>query len=155
MIHRTASPWQTPEWQNVLRDAFTETDELFDYLELDRRQLPMAAAGFGLKVPRGFAAQIEKGNPQDPILRQILPIEDELTPQPGFNRDPVGDQFTEVVPGVLHKYHGRILLLVGGAAVSTAATAFVATIPTTTLTPTTTSGDTPWGICKIIMKSAK
>ena len=114
MIHRTAPAWQTPEWQKAMRDAFTDIDALFDYLQLDHGQLPAAraaAAEFGLRVPRGFAGLIEKGNPTDPILRQILPGGEELSPQPGFNRDPVGDLATAVVPGLLHKYQGRVLLI--------------------------------------------
>ncbi|MEJ1383500.1 MAG: EF-P beta-lysylation protein EpmB [Candidatus Sedimenticola sp. (ex Thyasira tokunagai)] len=118
MIHRTATAWQTPEWQRVLKDGFTQVDELIEYLDLDRQLLPAArsaASEFSLKVPREFAALIEKGNLDDPILRQILPLSDELLPQQGFSRDPVGDLATEVVSGVLHKYHGRVLLVATGA----------------------------------------
>lgn len=118
MIHRTESVWQTPSWQISLANAFTRVDEFIEYLELDKKLLPearMAARHFGLKVPRAFAALIEKGNPDDPILRQLLPIGAELARHPAFNRDPVGDLATEQTPGMLHKYHGRLLLVTSGA----------------------------------------
>jgi L-lysine 2,3-aminomutase len=54
---------------------------------------------------------MQKGNPDDPLLRQVLPIEDELVDYPGFNLDPVGDIKAAVQPGVLHKYQGRVLLI--------------------------------------------
>lgn len=118
MIHRTEPAWQTPSWQISLANAFTRVDEFIEYLELDRKLLPearVAARQFGLKVPRAFAGLIEKGNPDDPILRQLLPIGAELTRHPAFNQDPVGDLATEETPGMLHKYHGRLLLVTSGA----------------------------------------
>jgi EF-P beta-lysylation protein EpmB len=114
MIPRTATAWQTPEWQIALAGAFSSVEELLGYLDLDRSQIPELKTGpsrFGLRVPRGFAALIEKGNPNDPILRQILPIGAEERLQPGFTADPVGDLVTQGRPGLLHKYYGRALLI--------------------------------------------
>jgi EF-P beta-lysylation protein EpmB len=54
---------------------------------------------------------MEKGNPLDPLLRQVLPISDELLAYPGFNHDPVGDLAASTKTGVIHKYQGRVLLI--------------------------------------------
>jgi EF-P beta-lysylation protein EpmB len=56
-----------------------------------------------------------KGDPNDPLLRQVLPLAAELESNPDFRADPVGDRAALAAPGVLHKYHGRVLLLVTGA----------------------------------------
>ncbi|CCK16091.1 Lysine 2,3-aminomutase [Cronobacter universalis NCTC 9529] len=73
---------------------------------------------FALRVPRAFAARMEKGNPQDPLLRQVLTAREEFVAAPGFTTDPLEEQ-NSVVPGLLHKYHNRALLLVkGGCAVN-------------------------------------
>lgn len=101
-------------WQQQLAEAFSTIEDLCDYLELNPDNLPIsaeAAKDFPIKVPLSFAASMEKGNANDPLLRQVLPISDELISYPGFNLDPVGDLQAVVQPGLLHKYHGRVLLI--------------------------------------------
>lgn len=117
MIHRIEPACQTPPWQQSLAGAFCDVDAFLDYLRLDRELLPAARAAarlFGLKVPREFAALMAKGDPHDPLLRQVLPIGAEHLPAPGFVADPVGDLEKAIVPGVLHKYRGRLLLIANG-----------------------------------------
>jgi EF-P beta-lysylation protein EpmB len=58
---------------------------------------------------------MHRGDPQDPLLRQVLPLAAECLSAPGFAIDPVGDLAAMTAPGVLHKYHGRVLLAVTGA----------------------------------------
>jgi EF-P beta-lysylation protein EpmB len=109
---------QAPDWRKALAEAFTDPASLLAFLELDHRQLDPAlpaATGFGLRVPRGFAAQMQKGDPDDPLLLQVLPSARELLEQPGFGPDPVGDLQARAVPGVLHKYRGRVLIMATGA----------------------------------------
>jgi EF-P beta-lysylation protein EpmB len=101
-------------WQEQLREAFKSIDDLCRYLHLSPHDLPVsleAAKNFPLKVPLSFAASMEKGNPNDPLLRQVLPINDEMLAYPGFSSDPVGDLQSAASPGVLHKYHGRVLFI--------------------------------------------
>jgi len=87
-------------------------EQLCDLVELSPDDLPIAfETDFSFKVPKHFASQIEKGNPNDPLLRQILPglAENEL--YPGFSPDPVGDLAANPHPSLIHKYHGRALLI--------------------------------------------
>lgn len=101
-------------WQQQLAEAINNIDDLCRYLNLSPDDLPISAAAaenFPLRVPLSFAACIEKGNAHDPLLRQILPIQDELIAYPGFSNDPVGDLASAAQIGVLHKYHGRVLLI--------------------------------------------
>jgi EF-P beta-lysylation protein EpmB len=101
-------------WQQQLAEAFTDIEELCAYLNLSIEQLPVtkeAAKTFAMKVPRSFAEAIEKGNPHDPLLRQVLPIRDEMQVYPGYSDNPVGDLEAAQEAGVLHKYHGRVLLI--------------------------------------------
>jgi EF-P beta-lysylation protein EpmB len=74
-----------------------------------------AIAGFPLFAPREFIARMETGNPHDPLLKQVLPLGDELFIQKGFTTNPVGDLEAQAAPGMLHKYHGRALLITTGA----------------------------------------
>src|SRR4029077_19268344 len=70
---------------------------------------------FPLFAPRSYIARIERGNPRDPLLRQILPLDAELESPEGFRDDPVGDLGAAIAPGVLHKYRGRALMVTTGA----------------------------------------
>jgi EF-P beta-lysylation protein EpmB len=58
---------------------------------------------------------MRRGDPRDPLLMQVLPLADELNSVPGFTADPVGDLSSRGARGVLHKYHGRALLITTGA----------------------------------------
>ena len=92
--------------------------ELLDRLGLDPALLPAArraAELFPLRVPLAFVERMRPGDPRDPLLRQVLPLEDELAEVPGFAADPVGDDAALVAGGVLHKYRGRALLVTTGA----------------------------------------
>lgn len=114
MIPRIASTCQTPSWQKQLADAISCPEELFQLLELPQEFLAAAqksARLFPLKVTRSYLARIEKGCIRDPLLRQVLPVLEEQFEQEGYSLDPVGDLNAIAVPGLLHKYKGRILLM--------------------------------------------
>jgi EF-P beta-lysylation protein EpmB len=104
----------TKNWQQQLAEAFNNIEDLCRYLNLSPNDLPISAAAaenFSLRVPLSFAACIEKGNAHDPLLRQVLPINEELLVYPGYSNDPVGDLAAATQIGVLHKYHGRVLFI--------------------------------------------
>ncbi|MFW0767474.1 EF-P beta-lysylation protein EpmB [Trabulsiella odontotermitis] len=110
------------DWLSQLADVVTNPDELLRLLNVDADAQLLAGRDakrlFPLRVPRAFIARMEKGNPNDPLLRQVLTSEEEFVAAPGFSTDPLEEQHS-VVPGLLHKYQNRALLLVkGGCAVN-------------------------------------
>jgi EF-P beta-lysylation protein EpmB len=118
MLQRNLSSGQRPHWQQVLADAISDPLELLNLLELPQDALPVsrwAMRQFPLRVPRAYAARMRKGDPDDPLLRQVLPAVTEQLESAGFHNDPVGDLDAMPVPGVLHKYQGRVLLITTGA----------------------------------------
>ena len=118
MIPGTQLLRQVPDWQTALGQAITEPAELLELLGLGPEWLPAArnaARTFPLRVPRGFVARMRRGDPADPLLRQVLPLAEECLAVEGFGPDPVGDLAAHKAPGVLHKYHGRVLLTATGA----------------------------------------
>jgi EF-P beta-lysylation protein EpmB len=109
---------QVPVWQSALARAITDPAELLAAVGLGEEWLPAATAAarlFPLRVPRGFVERMRPRDPRDPLLRQVLPLAEECLAVEGFGADPVGDLSAMVVPGVLHKYHGRVLLTATGA----------------------------------------
>lgn len=118
MLQGNQSARQLPPWQRALADAIRDPAELLALLDLPRDLLPAgrdAASGFALRVPRGYVARMRKGDPEDPLLRQVLPVAAEREERAGYGADPVGDLSSMAVPGLLHKYAGRVLLVTTGA----------------------------------------
>ena len=116
MIPAATTRLQPKGWQQAWRDAIREPRELLSALGLEGLvDASCAAAGsFPLRVPRGFVARMRHGDPHDPLLRQVLPLDEELRAVPGFTLDAVGDTAARAGHGVIHKYRGRALLVATG-----------------------------------------
>ena len=102
------------DWQAAIRDVITSAEELLTEVGLGDEWLPAAKSAaecFPIRVPRGYANRIQRGNPNDPLLRQVLPLQDELQQTEGFSDDAVGDLASLKAKGLLQKYHGRALLI--------------------------------------------
>lgn len=125
MAHIVTQNTQSREdWLQQLADVITEPAELLEYLALsdspewqkghDARRL------FALRVPYAFARRMKKGDPNDPLLLQVMTSANEFIATPGYSTDPLEEQDDAIaVPGLLHKYINRALLLVkGGCAVN-------------------------------------
>jgi EF-P beta-lysylation protein EpmB len=105
-------------WQTLLKTAIRDPRTLCQYLQLPSSWISdaeQAARLFPLFAPLPYVDRIERGNPADPLLRQILPLQEEFDSPPGFVTDPVGDEEARLAPGLLHKYQGRALMIVTGA----------------------------------------
>lgn len=115
MIPHTAHPWHARPWQQELADAVRDPRELFELLDLDPQLLAAALTAhgnFAVRVPRPYLARMRRGDIDDPLLRQVLPDGRELENVPGYVSDPLGEQHTNPVPGLIHKYRSRVLLIV-------------------------------------------
>lgn len=118
MIAESPAGLEQSDWQRQLREAVRDPARLLARLGLPLTGLSAAraaAAGFPLRVPEAFIARMRPGDPQDPLLRQVLPLGRELEPVAGFGPDPVGDLAAAGEAGWLHKYEGRSLLVATGA----------------------------------------
>ena len=110
-------PPASANWRHQWRDAVRDPRELLSLLGLEAlasRISDAAAAQFPMRVPRSFVARMRHGDPHDPLLRQVLPIDDEDRIVPGFDLDAVGDVAARTAHGVLQKYRGRALLVATG-----------------------------------------
>jgi EF-P beta-lysylation protein EpmB len=103
-------------WKTVLADSFRDPYELLKYCGIDVSRVQLVSEHeFAFRVTRYFASLIEKGNAQDPLLLQVLPSTQELQWVDGYAQDAVGDIQSMRVPGLVHKYAGRVLLTLTGA----------------------------------------
>ena len=111
---------QSPSnWQQQLSDTITDTATLLKALEITPAQAKRMGVdlnpGFPLKVPRSYLSRINKGQADDPLLRQVLALEHEHISVEGEAEDPVEDLQARRLAGLIHKYHGRVLLIVTAA----------------------------------------
>lgn len=105
-------------WRSIQRNNFTHWEPLLVYLELDiaeGQKRILTSPRFVLNLPQRLAQKIQKGNWNDPLLLQFLPLQQELQDLPLFASDPVLDHTFKKTPKLLHKYAGRALLLCTGA----------------------------------------
>jgi EF-P beta-lysylation protein EpmB len=122
--HTAISELKLAGWQQELARAVRDPVELLALLGLTPAQvgpgetadsLRAAAADFPLRVPHSYVARMRHGDPRDPLLRQVLATSAERLPVPGYVTDPLEEQAAREVPGLLHKYQGRALLVTTGA----------------------------------------
>ncbi len=103
------------DWKAELSHCVSSIDELLNQLGLNTDDLSaneQAAIDFPIKVPQPFVQLMEYGNPNDPLLKQVLPISSELTIDSNFSTGPVDESNYNPVPGIVHKYHNRVLMII-------------------------------------------
>ncbi|HEX2254454.1 MAG TPA: EF-P beta-lysylation protein EpmB [Thermoanaerobaculia bacterium] len=116
---RPAAP--APAWQRELAAGVRTVGELLALLELPPEAAGEAGASgaaerqFPVRVPRGFAARMRRRDPRDPLLLQVLATAAEDEEVPGYGPDPLAESAAAPLPGVLHKYRNRVLLVATGA----------------------------------------
>lgn len=108
MIPRTDIALHDHSWQWHLQHAVRDANELAKVLELD---LPPVTTDFPVLVPLPYLHRIEKGNPFDPLLLQVLARPEENLVVTGYTTDPVEETAQH---GLIHKYRGRVLLVTTG-----------------------------------------
>ncbi len=113
MITASLGARQIPAtWQQELAAAITSAPALAEALGLPLEALGATeATSFPLRVPRSFVARMRRGDPDDPLLRQVLPRTEEQLEPPGYGPDPLAEHTARRAPGLLQKYHGRALLI--------------------------------------------
>lgn len=104
-------------WRDLLAGAVTDPQVLLARLGLTDHPIGrriVAAPAFPVRVPEPYLACMTPGDPDDPLLRQVLSLTDEERTVPGYVPDPLAERGANPVPGLLHKYRGRALLIAAG-----------------------------------------
>ena len=103
------------DWKTELSHSISSTSELLSRLGINVQDLSerqQAARDFPLKVPESFVARMNYGDPEDPLLTQVLPCAAELRDDNAYSPDPLEESKYNPVPGIVHKYRNRVLLIV-------------------------------------------
>ena len=107
----------TWSWQQHMKQAIRSVDKLLLAVDLEReiKELPAEALNFPVFVPIPFLQRIEKGNINDPLLRQVLPVANEAKSPEHYSTDPLGEQAATLSDGLLQKYQKRVLVIASAA----------------------------------------
>lgn len=98
-------------WQKRFQAGFASSHALLDYLGLSGMVLTGDADRvFKTRVPLGFAERMQRNNPRDPLLLQVLAQDEEMIAHPDFEHDPLQEARVNPVPGLIHKYPKRVLV---------------------------------------------
>ncbi len=125
MIQRTAALIEArsldtaePTWQQILSRSITSPSELLERVGLSPEHWRHGASDghrlFPIRVPEPYASRIAYGDPEDPLLRQVLPLSEETQTEPGFTTDPLQENQAIQTTGLIQKYKSRALLMVTG-----------------------------------------
>jgi EF-P beta-lysylation protein EpmB len=95
--------------------GFNDPEKLLTFLGHDPEKARLDAnALFRTRVPQHFVNKMRYGDLHCPLLRQVLPIGQELEEKPEFILDPLQEKRFNHLPGLLHKYQGRVLITLAG-----------------------------------------
>lgn len=102
---------QQPDWKKALGELVTDPLELLSLLEISPQEIPWAwNKHFPVRVSKSFIQRMQKGDPHDPLLRQVLSQQNESQLSSGCSNDPLLERNFNPLPGLLHKFQNRILL---------------------------------------------
>jgi lysine 2,3-aminomutase len=108
-----AATWQDWTWQ--FKNRLTSLEQIEKYMTLthsERAGCMFARDRLALAITPYFFNLIDREDPDCPIRRQVIPREEEAFTSPEELTDPVGEEGTMPVDGLVHRYPDRVLFLV-------------------------------------------
>ncbi|HEY5118096.1 MAG TPA: KamA family radical SAM protein [Anaerolineales bacterium] len=104
--------WNDWHWQLSHRlNTAEEIERIFPLTESERTALN-ASDLFRVDVTPYFISLIRPDDPADPIRRQVIPTAAELVPFTAMMEDSLAEDRHSPVPGLVHRYPDRVLMLV-------------------------------------------
>jgi lysine 2,3-aminomutase len=104
--------WYDWRWQMSHRlNTIAELETVLELTDNERRAL-QAGGIFRVDVTPYFSSLIDPHDPIDPIRKQVIPTDAELLPFHGMMVDSLGEETHSPVPGLVHRYPDRVLMLV-------------------------------------------
>lgn len=104
--------WNNWRWQLSNRiNTPDEFDKVIPLTESERKALS-AAHLFRVDITPYFISLIDPDDPDDPIRKQVVPTEKEMVPFTAMMEDSLAEDRHSPVPGLVHRYPDRVLMLV-------------------------------------------
>jgi lysine 2,3-aminomutase len=110
--HPRSGDWK---WQIKNRiTSFAEIRKLIDLTPEEKEGFKKSKGRLAMAITPYFFSLIDMEDPTCPIRKQAVPRIEELTVSPGEMVDPCGEDSHSPVPGLVHRYPDRVLLIVTG-----------------------------------------
>ena len=104
--------WNSWRWQLSNRiNSADEFEKIIPLSESERKALS-AADLFRVDITPYFISLIDPDDPHDPVRRQVVPTEAEMVPFTSMMEDSLSEDRHSPVPGLVHRYPDRVLMLV-------------------------------------------
>jgi lysine 2,3-aminomutase len=109
----TDKEWNSWNWQ--LRNRFrtlAQIERVLILSEPEREALSHGSAMLPVSITPYYMSLISPTDPDQPLRRSVIPTSSEFTQTFGEADDPLGEEHDSPVPGLVHRYPDRVLLLV-------------------------------------------
>ena len=105
--------WSDWRWQ--FRNRVTTLEELARFVPIPAAEWlarQEVLKDFRMGITPYYLSLIDPKDPMDPILRQVVPLQDEYTYRNVGEEDPLGEENFSPVPGITHRYPDRALMVI-------------------------------------------
>jgi len=113
-LWKDVSPEDWNNWKWQVRNRITTLEQLNRVLDLSEREqkdVELCLKKFRMAITPYYATLIDSENPRCPIKAQCVPTIDELEIRPDEKADPLNEDLSSPVPGIVHRYPDRVLFL--------------------------------------------
>jgi lysine 2,3-aminomutase len=112
-VHVSQADWDNWKWH--FRNRITSVDTLAKYIPLSSREktrLELVTRKYPLSITPYYLSLIDPLDPNDPIKKQAVPSVMEIAMGSMGSEDPLEEKRDSVVPGLVHRYPDRVLMVV-------------------------------------------
>jgi lysine 2,3-aminomutase len=105
---------QWNDWRWQLSHRLNTIEQIEQVLELtpDEHSALSSPGLFRVDITPYFVSLIDPDDPNDPVRQQVIPTSAELVSFDGMQRDSLSEEEHSPVPGLVHRYPDRVLMLV-------------------------------------------
>jgi lysine 2,3-aminomutase len=104
--------WNDWHWQLSNRLNTADDFEKILHLTPGEKRALNAPDLFRVDITPYFASLIDPDDPNDPVRKQVIPNDSEILPFTGMMEDSLAEDRHSPVPGLVHRYPDRVLMLV-------------------------------------------
>ncbi len=109
----TLRDWNDWRWQNRHRvRTLADLERMLDLTPDERDAILRHSGSLPVGITPYYASLLDAADPLQGLRRTVVPVGDEYLRGPGEADDPLGEDDTSPVPGLVHRYPDRVLLLV-------------------------------------------
>lgn len=107
-----AKLWNDWQWQTSHRiRSLTQLERMITLSDTEREAFAGTDAALPLGITPYYMSLVSPDDPQQPIRRSVVPTIHETVRTAGEADDPLGEDTMSPVPGLVHRYPDRVLLL--------------------------------------------